>query len=74
MLKIGNVIIDEKEIMYITTTTFRGFKPEINVVFKDKEMDKLNIPFETNEERDNEFEKLVKKLVGGKYGINRLIK
>ena len=66
MLKIGNVIIDEKEIMYITTTTFQCFKPEINVVFKYKEMDKLNIPFVTKEERDNEFENLVKKLVGGK--------
>ena len=66
MLKIGNVIIDEKEIMYITTTTFQCFKQEINVVFKYKEMDKLNIPFEIKEERDNEFEKLVKKLVGGK--------
>ena len=66
MLKIGNVIIDEKEIMYITTTTFQCFKPEINVVFKGKEMDKLNIPFETKEKRNNEFEKLVKKMVGGK--------
>ena len=41
MLKIGNVIIDEKEIMYITTTTFQCFKPEINVVFKYKEIEKL---------------------------------
>lgn len=70
MLKIGNVIIDEKEIMYITTTTFQGFKPEINVVFKGKEMDKLNIPFETEEKRNNEFEKLVKKMVGVKYEDN----
>ncbi len=70
MLKIGNAIINEKEIMYITTATFQCFKPEINVVFKGKEMDKLNIPFETEEKRNNEFEKLVKKMVEVKYEDN----
>ena len=55
MLKIGNAIINEKEIMYITTATFQCFKPEINVVFKGKEMDKLNISFETEEKRNKEY-------------------
>ena len=70
MLKIGNAIINEKEIMYITTTTFKCIKPEINVVFKGKEMDKLNISFETEEKRNKEFEKLVKKMVEVKYEDN----
>ena len=70
MLKIGNAIINEKEIMYITTATFQCFKPEINVVFKGKEMEELNISFETEEKRNKEFEKLVKKMVEVKYEDN----
>lgn len=60
MLKIKDYLIVKNEILYITKNHYQGYKPQIDVEFKNGKC--ISIYFEDVEMRNEEFKKLIEKV------------